>query len=120
MAKGGPPLRDTVLSIASEALERLGSRTEVQPDDVLTSDFTGVAYGAVTEDAAVALVRGLRTEGLLLDPVYSAKALGALPHLAQEGLLEGSGAVVFLHTGGQPALFTDWYATEVLKRGVEG
>jgi L-cysteate sulfo-lyase len=120
VAKGGPPLRDTVLRIARETLGRVGSEAEVHPEDVVTSDFTGDAYGAVTDEAAVTLVKGLRSEGLLVDPVYSAKALAALAPLERTGALEGDGALVFLHTGGQPALFTDRYATEVLKRGSEG
>lgn len=120
VAKGGPPLRDTVLRIARETLERVGSGAEVDPRDVITSDFTGDAYGAVTDEAALALVKGLRAEGLLFDPVYSAKALAALAPLESGGALEGDDAMVFLHTGGQPALFTDRYATEVLKRGSEG
>jgi 1-aminocyclopropane-1-carboxylate deaminase/D-cysteine desulfhydrase-like pyridoxal-dependent ACC family enzyme len=120
VAKGGPPLRDTVLRIAREALERLRSGAEVNRNDVITSDFTGEAYGAVTDEAALALVKGLRAEGLLFDPVYSAKALAALAPLDSRGALEGEEAIVFLHTGGQPALFTDRYATEVLKRGSQG
>ena len=120
VAKGGPPLRDTVLRIAQESLERLGSRPAVGPDEVLTSDFTGETYGAVTDDAAVVLVRGLRAEGIVVDPVYSAKALAALAPLERDGFLGPDQPIIFLHTGGQPALFTDRYAAEVLKRGSEG
>jgi D-cysteine desulfhydrase family pyridoxal phosphate-dependent enzyme len=119
VAKGGPPLCDTVLRIARGTLARLGSGSDVRPEDVITSDFTGDAYGAVTDGAAVALVRGLRAEGLLADPVYSAKALAALAPMEREGALEGKDPIVFLHTGGHPALFTDRYAAEVLKRGSE-
>ena len=45
------------------------------------------------------------TEGILLDPVYTAKAMAALMHDAREGRLGRNDTVVFLHTGGLPAVF---------------
>jgi 1-aminocyclopropane-1-carboxylate deaminase/D-cysteine desulfhydrase-like pyridoxal-dependent ACC family enzyme len=46
-----------------------------------------------------------RTEGLLLDPVYSGKAVAGLVGLARGGDIRPDEAVVFLHTGGTPALY---------------
>jgi D-cysteine desulfhydrase len=50
-------------------------------------------------------VRLLRTEGLLLDPVYTAKAFAGLLGEAARGRFGPGEPVIFLHTGGLPALF---------------
>jgi D-cysteine desulfhydrase len=52
-----------------------------------------------------AVLLAARTEGLLLDTVYSGRALAGLVHLAKEGVIAAGSKVVFLHTGGTPALF---------------
>lgn len=62
----------------------------------------------------------MRREDLTGPGLGGNKAPAALAPLERRGAFEGEEAIVFLHTGGQPALFTDWYATEVLKRGSEG
>ena len=46
-----------------------------------------------------------RREGILLDPVYSAKAFAAVPALVQSGVIPKGGRVLFLHTGGLAAMF---------------
>lgn len=113
VAKGGEPLREAVHRLAVEGAKLLGVGGE--PDEPFVVEGAGPAYGAVTPEAARVLVRALRSDGLLVDPVYSAKALAALPVLSER--LEGTGPLVFLHTGGQPALFARRYATDVLEQG---
>jgi 1-aminocyclopropane-1-carboxylate deaminase/D-cysteine desulfhydrase-like pyridoxal-dependent ACC family enzyme len=54
-----------------------------------------------------------RSEGILLDPVYTSKAMAALFDHVREGRLPVNRPVLFLHTGGAPALFG--YAREVLE-----
>ena len=75
-------------------------------DDMnLREDFIGPAYGAVTPGGWEALRLLATTEGILLDPVYTAKAMAGLIHDAREGRLGRDDTVVFLHTGGLPAVF---------------
>lgn len=74
-------------------------------------DHTGDRYGAVTKECLEAIRLAARTEALLLDPVYSGKALAGLRAAVREGRV--SGTVVFLHTGGAPALFADGYSEVV-------
>ncbi|RYG68293.1 pyridoxal-phosphate dependent enzyme, partial [bacterium] len=63
----------------------------------------GPGYG-VASDESLAAVRTLgRTEGILLDPIYTGKAFAGLLTLAEAGEIEGR--VLFWHTGGTPALF---------------
>jgi 1-aminocyclopropane-1-carboxylate deaminase/D-cysteine desulfhydrase-like pyridoxal-dependent ACC family enzyme len=61
-----------------------------------------------------ALEVAARTEGLILDPVYSAKAFGGLMGEIEAGRVKRDDLIVFVHTGGTPALFADpelyWHA----------
>ncbi len=78
----------------------------------LLHDQVGAGYGAPTAACLAAIRLAARSEGLLLDPVYSGKAMAGLMGLARSGL--PARAIVFLATGGVPALFTaryeDWLA----------
>ena len=65
--------------------------------------YVGEAYGRPSEAGNAALERLLRAEGILLDPVYTAKAFAGL--LGETARLAPGEPVVFLHTGGLPALF---------------
>lgn len=67
--------------------------------------YVGPGYGAETSGMADAVRMLARTEGIFLDPVYTGKAMAGLIDYAAAGKLDGAGAVVFLHTGGTPALF---------------
>lgn len=73
----------------------------------LLHDQVGGGYGAPTPEAREAIRLVARTEGLLLDPVYSGKAFAGLMSLSPAGLQ--AKAIVFLATGGTPALFTSRY-----------
>jgi 1-aminocyclopropane-1-carboxylate deaminase/D-cysteine desulfhydrase-like pyridoxal-dependent ACC family enzyme len=74
----------------------------------LVRDQVGGGYGAPTDAARDAIRLVARTEGVLLDPVYSAKAFAALTRL--DPASTDARAIVFLVTGGIPALFTERYA----------
>ncbi len=92
--------------MAGKSAALLGLPHRLTRDDVnLREDFVGPAYGAVTPEGWQALRLLATTEGILLDPVYTAKAMAGLIHDAQEGHLSRDDIVVFLHTGGLPAVF---------------
>ena len=73
------------------------------------ADHTGPSYGAITDECRDAVRLAARTEGLVLDPVYTGKAMAGLVAAARSGRVRGT--VVFWHTGGAPALFADGYRT---------
>jgi 1-aminocyclopropane-1-carboxylate deaminase/D-cysteine desulfhydrase-like pyridoxal-dependent ACC family enzyme len=73
-------------------------------------DHFGSGYGAPTRECREALDLAARLEGLVLDPVYSGKALAALISRVRSGRVKGSRPIVFWHTGGSPALFAPPYA----------
>lgn len=93
-----------VARLAATVARLLGA--EPVDDDELSVDdaFLGDGYGRPTPEMWAALTTAARTEGLLLDPVYSGKAAAALVSWAAQGRF-GDDDVVFLHTGGAPGLF---------------
>jgi 1-aminocyclopropane-1-carboxylate deaminase/D-cysteine desulfhydrase-like pyridoxal-dependent ACC family enzyme len=79
------------------------------PDGGLQLDRTriGEGYATGTDAAREAMVLAARHEGLVLDPVYSARGLAGLIADRRAGRLDPDHPVVFLHTGGLPSLFTE-------------
>jgi 1-aminocyclopropane-1-carboxylate deaminase/D-cysteine desulfhydrase-like pyridoxal-dependent ACC family enzyme len=67
---------------------------DVVPGDVAVADARGPGHGAASPEGTAVAEQAMRTEGLMVDPVYTAKALALLPRFA------GRGNVVFWHTGG--------------------
>lgn len=119
VVKGFTPLTmpDTQLQkmvdIANQAAERLGLEIELSAQDFDNDDsFIGERYGIPTPAGLEALHLLARTEGILLDPVYTSKGFAALIEHIRTGKLNNEQPVVFLHTGGAPALFG--YAQELL------
>jgi D-cysteine desulfhydrase family pyridoxal phosphate-dependent enzyme len=89
---------------------RLAGLPEPTGDLQIDHDRFGDGYGAPTDECREALDLAARLEGLILDPVYSGKAMAGLIAARREGRIERDTNVVFLHTGGMPALFASTYA----------
>jgi D-cysteine desulfhydrase family pyridoxal phosphate-dependent enzyme len=81
------------------------ARRPVVADLCLDDNYVGAGYGAMTDGCREALSLVARTEGVLLDPVYSGKAMHGLIDHIRTGQIASCETVVFLHTGGWPALF---------------
>jgi D-cysteine desulfhydrase family pyridoxal phosphate-dependent enzyme len=106
-------LRDSVSALLVPTAERLGYDLAPGPDDVEIDDrYLGAGYGVLStvEEEALRLVA--RTEGILLDPVYTGKAMGGLIDLVRRGEIGPRERILFWHTGGIPALFA--YASELM------
>jgi len=92
--------------IANEAAMRLGVNLSVNPSEIINlGEYVGEGYGKLTSEAVEAIKLVARTEGILLDPVYSGKAMAALIDRIHRRMIESDETVLFLHTGGFPALF---------------
>ena len=111
----GRPLEQYILDLANE----VGTRHTIK--ETFTSDhlellmtYIGDGYGVVghLEQEAIHLTASL--EGILLDPVYTGRAMGGLIHLIRNGRFAASDNVLFWHTGGTPALFA--YGASLLKK----
>ena len=103
---GGPATgaRAAIELLVAATCERLGRParfTQIEVDD----RFVGEGYGVPTPEGISAIRLLARFEGLLLDPVYTGKAMAGLVQMVREGRFGPSENVVFLHTGGWPALF---------------
>ena len=94
-----------VFYLAVETAALLGHPERVTRGMVVADcDYVGAGYGLIDQAVIDALTLAARTEGLLLDPVYTGKAMKGLIALARAGAFEGE-TVVFLHTGGAQGLF---------------
>ena len=107
-------LKKEVSQLASATSEKIGERIEFTPADVLVNaDYCDAGYGVVTEREREAIELFARYEGLLLDPVYTGRAVAGMIDLIRKGFFKRDETVLFLHTGGLPALFADQYADKL-------
>jgi D-cysteine desulfhydrase family pyridoxal phosphate-dependent enzyme len=103
-------LKKEVSKLASASSEKVGERIELTPADVLVNaDYCGAGYGVLTEREREAIQLFARHEGILLDPVYTGRAAAGMIDLIRKGFFNKDKTVLFLHTGGQPALFAEQY-----------
>jgi D-cysteine desulfhydrase family pyridoxal phosphate-dependent enzyme len=92
--------------IIAGAAALLGETWRPEPGEIpLLDDWLGPGYGVPTPEGLEAIDLAARTEGYLLDPVYTGKALAGAKGLAARGELGPEESVVFWHTGGAAAVF---------------
>jgi 1-aminocyclopropane-1-carboxylate deaminase/D-cysteine desulfhydrase-like pyridoxal-dependent ACC family enzyme len=101
-----------IARIAEATAKRLRLPLDVKPADIANDpNYVGEKYGVLTDAAREAIRLLAETEGVILDPVYTAKAMSGLIDHIRKGQLAKSDRVVFVHTGGLPALFA--YAEDI-------
>ncbi|TYT74704.1 D-cysteine desulfhydrase [Desulfobotulus mexicanus] len=97
---------EIVYKLAGELRAKLGVKTEIPRDQITCFDeYVGPGYSLPTEDMIEAVKLFASTESILLDPVYSGKAAAGLIDLVRKGFFPKGSRVLFLHTGGSPALY---------------
>lgn len=105
-------LRERIAELATDCAALTG-RAAPTGTVRLEERFLGPGYGVPTDAGGEAILLAARLEGLLLDPVYTGKALSAVVGLYREGALSPDDDVVLVHTGGLPAVFArdhaDWW-----------
>jgi L-cysteate sulfo-lyase len=95
-----------VLDLANRTAAKLGQAADFTRADIeVVDDYVGPGYGIPTPGMIEAVDLCARLEGLLIDPVYTGKAMSGLIGLIRERRFEPDDTVVFVHTGGVPALF---------------
>ncbi len=96
---------NAVHALTQSTLEKLGA-PGVPLSKILVDDgYVGEGYGIPAESTLEAIQLLARQEGILLDPVYSAKGMAGLIGMVRQGFFKPSDRVLFLHTGGATALF---------------
>jgi len=111
------PFEEEMCGIANATAVRLGLDERCTPGDFhVRYDFLGEGYGVVgaleREAISITAVR----EGILLDPVYTGRAMGALLAMVRGGEFGPAEHILFWHTGGAPALFA--YGADLLSAGI--
>lgn len=95
-----------VHKLAMETAKRLGIRQEIERESVVTfGDYWRPKYSVPNAKMVEAVNLMAKTEGILLDPVYTGKAVAGLIDLCRKGYFRKDENVLYVHTGGSPALY---------------
>lgn len=86
--------------------QRPAARGAPEDDFDIIDTEIGPGYGIPSESSVAAVRLAGRTEGLVLDPIYTGKGIAALHAAAGDGRIDPDWSVVFVHSGGAPGLFT--------------
>jgi D-cysteine desulfhydrase family pyridoxal phosphate-dependent enzyme len=99
-------LQAEVTAIVLRVLKRLGLEIDFSSDQVIAYDgYLGAGYAIMGEPEKEAIELAARYEGILLDPVYTGRAMAGLIDLIRKGEFGSNETILFWHTGGFPALF---------------
>jgi D-cysteine desulfhydrase family pyridoxal phosphate-dependent enzyme len=110
-------LQKRVASLATATAEVLGHPISFEPQEILVNaDYLGGGYGVMGDTEREAIHLFAKTEGLLLDPVYTGRAAAGMVDLIQGEHFKPEETVLFWHTGGTPALFADRYQANILPK----
>ena len=105
--------QERIRALADETAALTGISRRFSLDEIdLETGYTGGGYGVVGDLERKAIRLLAETEGLLLDPVYTGRAMGALIDMIEGRRFSSADTVLFWHTGGTPSLFP--YAGDVL------
>lgn len=100
--------KDEICKLSNEAMDLLGSLNRVTVDDFLFHEaYGGPGYEKPCRESIEAMKLLACTEGIFLDPVYTAKAFSGMLDLIEKGVVERGSTVIFWHTGGIQALFAE-------------
>ncbi|MCJ1900139.1 MULTISPECIES: 1-aminocyclopropane-1-carboxylate deaminase/D-cysteine desulfhydrase [Paracoccus] len=100
------PFPDRIAPMATEGAKLVGLDRVWRPEEIhVETGYFGEAYAVPSEAGNAAIKRLAMQEGLLLDPVYTGKGMAGLLGLVEDGTIPKGARVLFLHTGGSPALY---------------
>ncbi|MBT3206377.1 MAG: D-cysteine desulfhydrase [Gammaproteobacteria bacterium] len=105
-----------VYKLAQETVKKLNIKPELKQKAILCFDeYVGAGYSIPTNGMIEAVQLFARNEAILLDPVYSGKAASGLIDLVQKNYFTKGSNILFLHTGGSPALYAyqDFFREEM-------
>ena len=103
---------ERVYNLCLKTAAKLGIKNEITMEDVVVfEDYIGGGYSIKTDAMTEAIVLLARLEGILLDPVYTGKTMAGMIDLVKKGYFKDCENILFLHTGGAPALYhyTDYF-----------
>ena len=97
---------ELVYDLVRQTATHVGVGSEIPRDAILCfGDYVGPGYSRPTDKMAEAVRMLARLEGILMDPVYTGKAMAGLIDLVRRGYFDKQENILFIHTGGSPALY---------------
>lgn len=112
-------LKSKVANLANQIADLLHEKITINPNDILVYDqYLGQGYGIPAPEEIEAVRLFARTEGILLDPVYTGRAAAGMLDLIRQGIIQPEEQVLFWHTGGNPALFAGRYQDLLTDQGL--
>lgn len=106
VSRGREPQERSVYELALATASRLGVESPISRESVdCNGDYVGPGYALPTPEMMEAVGLMARSEGILLDPVYTGKAMAGTIDLIRKGVFRKGQTLVFVHTGGSPALY---------------
>lgn len=98
--------QERIAGMANDCAALLGWEQGFTPSDIWIEDgFVGTAYGVPSPGGIATINRVAQSDGVLLDPVYTGKAMDGVLSLAARGVIAAGSEVLFVHCGGSPALY---------------
>lgn len=111
------PFSAQIADLVNKTVDEIGYDWSVTSREVLINDsYCQAGYGVLTSAEIEAVNLLARTEGILLDPVYTGRATAGLLDLIRKGFFRPEEKVLFWHTGGTPALFAEPYSQGLLDK----
>ena len=111
------PFSAQIADLVNKTVDELGCDWSVTSREVLINDsYCQAGYGVLTSAEIETVNLLARTEGILLDPVYTGRAAAGLLDLIRKGFFRPEEKVLFWHTGGTPALFAEPYSQGLLDK----
>ena len=109
--------KNRVLQLANQALAELDLAVSVDPDDVIIFSVDQSPYGKADEKTRDTIRLLAKTEGLIADPVYEAKAVRGLLSIANEDYFQSGSKILLMHLGGSPAIhaYANQFGSPILK-----
>lgn len=109
----GMSLEEVVFNLVNEGKQLLKIKKEYRLADVkINHDYNEAGYGVITENEKAAIKELAKSEGILLDPVYTGRAFYAMLDYLKKEKIPSKATVLFWHTGGFPANF--YYANQLM------
>ena len=98
--------REKIYKLSKSIYSFLDFKCDLHKDEILVNcDYIGTGYGNTTEKCIEAIKLVSQLEGIFLDPIYTGIAMSGLIDLIKKGKYQKGDNIIFLHTGGQPALW---------------
>lgn len=110
---GDKPLNEVVFLLVNEGLKKLCLNDKIKLEDCnLIENYNAGGYGEISKNELTAIDTLAKTEGILLDPVYTGRAFYGMLDMLKNNKLPKNSTVLFWHTGGIPANF--YYADKLI------